>query len=418
MIIDKASLHPIQESMLPKGWELLPVGKVLIDSQYGTNAPAVDNGDTAVVGMKDIQDGRVLTSGLGRADLSGNERSKYILEAGDILINRTNSYDLVGKVGIYDSTVEAAFASYLVRLKVNINKVIPEYLNYWLNGYVAQKTIKRIATRAVSQANVNPTEFKKHCYIPLPSLGEQKIIVSVLQASDQAIYKTSQLISAKEERLRWLTLELISGKKRLSSYKNNWKKVTFGKLFTPHKVLNIDSQNIEVLSVTKKGIVRQGEYFNKDVASQDKSNYLVVERGELVLSGLNFWMGSIDFQQICDKGIVSPAYKVFRTNNNYSDDSYLRFYVRSSFMTRILIRSSVQGASIVRRNLDMAELNESQISLPPIKEQKAIASILLAAEKELLLLREQFELYKALKRGLMQKLLMGQWYIKNNKEVV
>jgi type I restriction enzyme S subunit len=111
-----SALVSLRPENLPSTWRLLPVGKILLDSQYGTNEPAVECGNTKVVGMKDIQNGKVLTVDLTCSNLREGERNKYLLRRGDLLINRTNSYDLVGKVGSFDSAEEVAFASYLVRL--------------------------------------------------------------------------------------------------------------------------------------------------------------------------------------------------------------------------------------------------------------------------------------------------------------
>ena len=124
-------------------------------------------------------------------------------------------------------------------------------------------------------------------------------------------------------------------------------------------------------------------------------------------------MGSIDFQNIRDIGIVSPAYKIFRIKGNRYNKDYLRFFVRSKFMTRILIGSSVQGASIVRRNLDTDMLNNSTFYLPSLEEQEAIASTFVVAENEISILKQLAEEFRSQKRGLMQKLLTGAWRMKH-----
>jgi type I restriction enzyme S subunit len=84
-------------------------------------------------------------------------------------------------------------------------------------------------------------------------------------------------------------------------------------------------------------------------------------------------------------------------------------------MRKILIGASVQGASVVRRNLDMDMLVNSAIHLPQIQKQKEIAELLGAAEKEINLLKKLADQYRTQKRGLMQKLLSGEWHIKNKE---
>jgi type I restriction enzyme S subunit len=203
------SLLSIRREKLPNEWKFVKIGELLNATQYGTNAANDSNGNLKIVGMKDIQNGKILITGLMTTNLPKKEKDKFLLKKGDILINRTNSYDLVGKVGLFNSNIEAVFASYLVRLVLKMDMVDPFYLNYYLNSYKAQTIIKRIATKAVSQANINPTEFKKFCEVPLPPLPEQKAIASLLSVWDEAIEKTERLIEVKERRFKWLRIELI-----------------------------------------------------------------------------------------------------------------------------------------------------------------------------------------------------------------
>lgn len=122
--------------------------------------------------------------------------------------------------------------------------------------------------------------------------------------------------------------------------------------------------------------------------------------------------GVVDFQTIVDKGLVSPAYKVFKVISNTIDLDFLKIFVRTSLMTNLLISVSVQGASIVRRNLDREMLENSVIKAPSLSVQKEIACTISSAKKEIDLLKSIAEKYKEQKRGLMQKLLTGEWRVK------
>ena len=243
------------------------------------------------------------------------------------------------------------------------------------------------------------------------TLFEQKKIADSIEQWDAAIEKTEALIDAKERQFGWLVTRLLDNK----SNDLDWDKYSFGDIFSPFKEVNKNNEDLEVLSVTKDGIVSQSEYFNKEIASEDKSKYLIVRRGSLVMSGLNFWMGSIDFQDIRDVGIVSPAYKTFKINSGNFDERYLRFFVRSKYKRKILMGASVQGASVVRRNLDKDMLVNSAIHLPPMQKQQEIAELLGSAETEIILLKKLADQYRTQKRGLMQKLLSGEWHIKNKE---
>lgn len=283
--------------------------------------------------------------------------------------------------------------------------------NKWL-FHVLSTMKRKFDSLSTQNAQKNLSLEKiKPVKIQVPSYDAQVDMASTFDAWDTAIEKTEALIDAKERQFGWLVTRLLDNK--LNDLELD--KYSFGDIFSPFKEVNKNNEDLEVLSVTKDGIVSQSEYFNKEVASEDKSKYLIVRKGSLVMSGLNFWMGSIDFQDIRDVGIVSPAYKTFKINNGNFDERYLRFFIRSKYMRKILMGASVQGASVVRRNLDKDMLVNSAIHLPPMQKQQEIAELLGSAEKEITLLKKLADQYRTQKRGLMQKLLSGEWYIKNKE---
>ena len=188
--------------------------------------------------------------------------------------------------------------------------------------------------------------------------------------------------------------------------------VLFSDLFKRSSEKNTLNQSYPALSVTKDGVVFQEEYFNKRVASEDTSNYLIARRNTFVFSGLNFWMGSVDLQTLTDIGIISPAYKVFTINSDLISFEYAHFLIRSNYMKKLLMDSSIVGASIVRRNLDMDNLLNSVIELPELDQQAKIVEQLSLIQKDIGLNKKLLNQYKLQKQGLMQKLLTGEWRIK------
>ena len=244
-----------------------------------------------------------------------------------------------------------------------------------------------------------------------PPLAEQRKIAEVLGVWDEAIEKQARLIEKLALRKRALMQRLLSAKLRLPGFSEPWKNVKFCELFTKSIKTAEPLKKYEVLSVTKEGIVAQKSYFNKDIASEDTSKYIVVERGDLAMSGLNFWMGSCHILTNFDEGIISPAYKVFKVTEHNNID-FIRDFVRSSMFLQALQGCSVIGASIVRRNLDKEMLYEWTFKIPSLKEQTAIAEVLTAADREIELAKEKLERLRRQKRGLMQQLLTGKKRVK------
>ena len=177
---------PVKKTRLgciPANWNVLPIGDLVSICQYGLSVPLYESGQYPILRMMNYEDGIIIPNNLKYVDLSDKDFDNFRVEYGDILFNRTNSADLVGKIGIFKLNGNYVFASYLVRLRAIEDKVFPDYLNYYLNSKLGQDRILAYATPGVSQTNINANNLKK-VLVPLPPLEEQKEIVKVIQALD------------------------------------------------------------------------------------------------------------------------------------------------------------------------------------------------------------------------------------------
>ena len=137
-----------------------------------------------VLRMNNLQNGEIDLSEVRRADLSKKEVHELNLVPGDILFNRTNSLDLVGKVGIVRNLPELiSFASYLIRLRAVASRANSFWLSALLWSPNYQSRIRKFATPGVSQANINPTSLRS-LTIPLPPLQEQEATAKLLDGVD------------------------------------------------------------------------------------------------------------------------------------------------------------------------------------------------------------------------------------------
>lgn len=184
-----------------------------------------------------------------------------------------------------------------------------------------------------------------------------------------------------------------------------WRVHRFGEIYERVTRKNKADEDLPVLSCTKDGIRFQLDHFNKQVASTDLSGYLVVEDGEVVISGLNLWLGGVDVQKIAPRGLVSPAYKVFRQRREAACPDFMRYYLRSEIMMRVYDLVSAQGASIVRRNVNFDELLLTELRLPPLPEQRKIAAILGSVDEAIRATQTVIEQTRTVKQGLLQELL-------------
>ena len=155
-----------------------------------------------------------------------------------------------------------------------------------------------------------------------------------------------------------------------------WKKVKLGDCIEEVVEKTTENNQHQVLSVTKDGIFSQEEFFKKQIASENNIGYKVIRKNNLVFSTMNLWMGSLDVLTNYDIGIVSPAYKIFKFNEELMLPSYGNYFMKSYYMLEQYKNCSEQGASIVRRNLDLKALLNTNINIPLIAEQEKIVRIL------------------------------------------
>lgn len=190
----------------PKGWEPTTVGQVLKATDYGTSTKASEDG----TGLPLIRMGNVDYAGnldlhdLKFVSLPAAEAAKYRLEKGDLLFNRTNSIDLVGKTGLWDVDLDAVLASYFIRVRVDKEQVEPEFLWAYMNSAFMKSILRATARGAIGQANINTTELRS---LPLskPPLDLQRNFVEKMRAIRHTIPAADA--SAKLEALFSLLLQ-------------------------------------------------------------------------------------------------------------------------------------------------------------------------------------------------------------------
>lgn len=146
----------------PMQWPIGTIGDIVTQTQYGLSKSLDDNPEhVTVIRMNNVtMDGRLDLTELRYVDIDKDEFEKYRLEKGDILFNRTNSRELVGKTGLFNDEGKCVFASYLVRVKVQRRTATPEYLWAFLNSTFGKATLLRKARGAVGQANINTQELR------------------------------------------------------------------------------------------------------------------------------------------------------------------------------------------------------------------------------------------------------------------
>jgi type I restriction enzyme S subunit len=200
----------------PNGWLRLPLSDVVSSVDYGiSHALTEELTGIPVLRMNNVGDGK---AGFGELKYYPQTVSRnLLLRYGDVLFNRTNSVEHVGRSGMWRNELpKATFASYLVRLNANPTRLIPDYLALWLSHPLTRQRVRAISTPAVQQVNVNPTKLRA-LPIDLPSsLDEQRRITGLLDIADTQIVREQAELDKLQLLKSGLMEDLLTGRVRVA----------------------------------------------------------------------------------------------------------------------------------------------------------------------------------------------------------
>ena len=178
---------------LPKSWAWEKLGWMTCGVEYGTAAKSMKSGTVPVLRMGNIQNAKFDWTDLAYTS-DDDEIAEYLLHDGDVLFNRTNSPELVGKTAIYRGKCPAIFAGYLIRVNQICTIVESQYVNLFLNSDVARQYGNSIKTDGVNQSNINGTKLSNYPF-PYCSIEEQREIARILEKTLSLLDDTEADIS-------------------------------------------------------------------------------------------------------------------------------------------------------------------------------------------------------------------------------
>ena len=190
-------------------WDFKPFEEFVTKSFYGTSSSTAPTGKYPVLRMGNMVDGGLDFTNLVYLDLDPDSFESFRLEDGDILLNRTNSPALVGKISLFRLKSECMTASYIVTYRLNKKRIDPSFCNSMLNTPLYQARIRSFAKPSVSQVNINPTTFKKDLIVSVPSLAEQQRIATCLSNLDDRITAETQKLEALKTHKKGLMQQLF-----------------------------------------------------------------------------------------------------------------------------------------------------------------------------------------------------------------
>ena len=270
----------------------------------------------------------------------------------------------------------------------------------------------RVSTGSlVEKQRVHFSQFLEFV-LPLPSINERAKIAAILNTQDKVIEIKEKRLTQKQRQKQYLMQQLLTGKKRLPGFSEEWKIKPLKKLTEKQKKKNHGFQYRLVLSNSAQhGIVSQDQEFDKEIANEERiDGYYVVIPGAFVYNpriSVTAPCGPINVNETGETGIMSPLYTVFTISSPQISQDFLKYYFQSSCWYKYVKGVANYGARHDRISISDGDFFDMPIPLPTKEEQNYIAKVLSAADREIELLQQDIEQEKQKKKALMQLLLTG-----------
>lgn len=394
---------------LPKTWEIHTLGDFIDRFESGVSVNAEDtpatNGDFGVLKLSCVSGGifnpkenkRILATEISKARVPPRK--------GCIIISRSNTTELVGANAYVEEDHPGLFLP--DTLWQSIYREDVTFSSKWLSCVLQSPAIRRSLGNLASGTSGSMKKLTRATVLGLeidtPPHQEQIAIADILDRWNFSVKKLEQLVSTKIRSKRGLMQQLLTGRRRFKEFEGQvWKPFRLGQVFRERN--EIGHANLDLLSITAQhGVVKRDTLNRQDTSSEDKSKYLRITPGDIGYNTMRMWQGVSGLSDY--EGIVSPAYTICIPTEEV-DGQYARHLFKHEPVIHLFRRYS-QGLVDDTLSLKFDSFSQIRVQLPEIGEQRRIASVLNACDREIDLLKRQLSTLKKQKQGLMQQLLTG-----------
>jgi type I restriction enzyme, S subunit len=398
---------------IPKGWKYLILKKLItqdIKNGYSPNCPEEPNGRW-ILSLGNLTENGLDPSQVKPAPKGDMRVQDFLLEPGDFLISRSNTLDKVGRTMLFRGEIEnCSYPDLLMRFRVDETQVTNEYLEGYLRGSIVRTYIQRCASgTSGSMVKINKTVVEK-IPVVLPTIPEQKAIADLLSTWDEAIEKTERLIQAKEKQFKSLMRELLS-EPRNTQKGAKWESVKLDqvcKIASKEKLSSVDGHFLLTVKLHCLGIERNDRI--APILTERGRPYYQHKTGDFLIGRQNFHNGGFGIiPPELDGGITSNAISCLIVSKSKLSKDFLWFqFANPNYYKKV--GHVMDGTG--QKELSDKQILKLIICLPDLETQHQIVEILSSAQHEIVLLKQLAERYKTQKRGLMQKMLTGEWRVK------
>ena len=323
----------------------------------------------------------------------------YLMKKGEFTYNKSYSGDYPwGAVKRLDRYEEGCLSSLYIcfSLKPFVNS---DFITHYFETRKWYRGISEIAgegARNHGLLNIAiPDYFATKHYLPANSKEQQKIadlfnlLTKRIETQIRVIDKLESLIKGIYNSILW----------------REYQQVSLSDIFIERNERTTSNNQYEVLSSTAKGLFRQADYFDKEVASANNVGYKVLRLGDVVLSPQNLWLGNINYNDIFEIGIVSPSYKVFSIRKQFNP-YYVSCFLKTHRALYEYANASEQGASVVRRNLNLDAFMAITFPMPDKDIQDSVSKKLQAINKKLSVEKQIHDKLKEQKNYLLSQMFI------------
>lgn len=353
--------------------------------------------------VANVQDGHLNLSEIKTIDVEEKDAVRYRLEDGDVLLTEGGDFDKLGRGTVWRGEIPCCLhQNHVFSVRPNRRELLPEFLAYQASSAYGKQYFQSCSKQSTNLASINSTQLRQFPLL-LPTLSEQRAIVDVLSVWDKAVDTTDRLVTAKRSKRDYHYQNLVSW--------SQYKTVPIGTVIkaiarpmpTPKEAYTALGIRSHGKGTFQRAIERPEEI--------DMDTVYSVGPGDLIVNITFAWEGAIALAKAEDEGcFVSHRFPTFEVTEDKINRDFLGYAVGSRRFRHGLGIASPGGAGR-NRVLNKTAFLKLEIPFPPKEKQDRIAHCLLDLDKEIALLTAYRGAIEKQRRGLMQKLLTGEWRV-------
>jgi type I restriction enzyme, S subunit len=353
--------------------------------------------------VANVQDGYLSLEDVKQIVVDESEVTRYELHAGDVLLTEGGDSDKLGRGTVWRGEIPGCLhQNHVFAVRPDRNVVEPDFLASLIASRQGRRYFDAASKQTTNLASINASQVRGFS-IPLPGLDEQRHITRVLLGWVEHLHFLDRLLEAKRRFKRGLMQQLLTGKRRFKEYaRERWSEVHLGDVFEERA--ETGRSDLPLLSITvDRGVIPRDEVERRDTSNADKSKYLRIAPGDIGYNTMRMWQGVSALSTL--EGIVSPAYTICIPSEHVDGAFAAQLFKLPDVVD--LFRRYSQGLVDDTLSLKFHHFAQIRVRLPAVGEQRAIAAVLQAMDRELQLLDQLREVLDRQRRGVMELLLTG-----------